>query len=113
MSISFDMGAESISRLTTQTSGSSDELVTLVRRLGEADADLQGKINGSGAINYVNFKRRVEACANELSGALNMINQGQSEMDRTMKTGDTELADNAASAEGSANFDAARFGASR
>lgn len=113
MSITFDMGGDVLSTLTTQTSGSSDELVSLVRQLGVADSELQAKFNGAGAIGYVNFKNRVDECANDLSVALHMINQGQSEMDRSVQTGDSELADNATSADGSANYDAARFSSSR
>lgn len=113
MSITFDMGGNVLSTLTTQTSGSVDELVSLVRQLGDADAELQARFNGAGAIGYVNFKHRVDECANDLSVALHMINQGQSEMDRTVETGDTELADNAHAADGSAQYDAARFSSSR
>lgn len=113
MSIQFDMGGDTLHTLTQQTSGSVDELVSLVRQLGDADTELQAKFNGGGAISYVNFKHRVDQCADDLTQALHMINSGQSEMDRATKTGDSEMSDNSTQADGSANYTAARFSSTR
>lgn len=113
MSINFDMGGDILATLTTQTGGSVDELVGLVRSLGEADQDFQNAINGNGAISYANFKVRVDECANDLSSVLHAINLGQSEMDKAIQAGDDEMVDNAKADEGSSNFDSARFSSSR
>ena len=45
-----------------------------------------------------------------MNGSLNAILGGQSGMDAAFGQGDNEMADTATSAQGSANFDAARFG---
>lgn len=113
MTKKFDMGGDVLSTLTQQTGGSVDDLVALVRSLGDADQELQGVINGSGAISYANFKVRVDECANDLSTALHAINMGQSEMDRAVQAGDDEMVSNAQASEGQSNFDSARFSSSR
>jgi uncharacterized protein YukE len=107
----FDMGAQTLSTLTRSTGSSHDELTTLVHQLVDAATPLEGKFQGSGRQKFDQFKSRVDEVTNDLSSALAAINQGQSEMDTSTQTGDQETADNASRAEGSANFDGARFSA--
>lgn len=106
----FDMGQETLSALNKQTSGSSDELGQLIRQLVDAAAPLEGKFNGAGRAAFDGFKARSDEITAELNGSLGAILGGQSGMDTAFGQGDTEMADNARSTEGSANFSAARFG---
>ena len=62
---------------------------------------------------FDSFKANADAITAELNAALNAILGGQGGMDTAFGQGDTEMADNASSAQGSANFDAARFSAGR
>ncbi|QUG99937.1 hypothetical protein HUO13_03160 [Saccharopolyspora erythraea] len=107
----FDMGSSTLSSLTKQTQGSSDDLGALIRQLIAAAEPLQGKFNGAGRAAFDGFKARADEITAELNSSLGAILGGQSGMDSSFGQGDTEMADNAASAQGSANFDAARFGA--
>ncbi|GAB3193352.1 WXG100 family type VII secretion target, partial [Nesterenkonia suensis] len=109
----FDMGASTLSSLSQQTSGSSDELGTLIQQLVAAVEPLQGKFNGQGRAAFDSFKARADEVSADLNQSLAAIQLGQSEMNTATQTGDQESADNAARSQGSANFDAARFSSSR
>ena len=105
----FDMGASTLSTLTQQTQGSSDDLGALIRQLVAAAAPLEGNFNGAGRAAFDSFKARTDEITAELNSSLGAILGGQSGMDTAFGQGDVEMSDNARSAEGSANFDAARF----
>ena len=105
----FDMGATTLSTLTQQTQGSSDDLGVLIRQLVAAAQPLEGKFNGTGRAVFDSFKARTDEITAELNASLGAIIGGQSGMDTSFVTGDTEMADNARSAQSSANFDSARF----
>ncbi|MEU8434348.1 hypothetical protein AB0F18_15780 [Streptomyces sp. NPDC029216] len=107
----FDMGSTTLSELGKATSGSSDDLGTLIKLLIAAADPLEGKFNGVGRSAFDSFKRRSDAITAELNGSLRAILGGQSGMDTAFTTGDHEQGDNAHQNMGSANFDAARFGA--
>lgn len=107
----FDMAVETLQNLTKSTGGSQEELTTLVRQLVDAVTPLEGKFNGAGRASFDAFKSRADEIANDLNSALAAVNAGQAEMDRSTQTGDQETADNSSKAEGSANFDGARFSA--
>jgi hypothetical protein len=109
--VKFDMGASTLSSLTKQTQGSSDDLGSLIRQLIAAAEPLEGKFNGAGRAAFNSFKARADEITGALNSSLGAILGGQSGMDTSFQQGDTEMADNATSAQGSANFDAARFGA--
>ena len=109
--LKFDMGSSTLSALTKQTQGSSDDLGALIRQLIAAAEPLEGKFNGAGRAAFDSFKARADEITGELNGSLSAILGGQSGMDRSFGHGDTEMADNASANQGSANFDAARFGA--
>lgn len=106
----FDMGSQTLSTLTQQTGHSNEDLGQLVRNLVDAVAPLEGKFNGQGRVRFDEFKHRTDEVANELNSSLSVILQGQGEMDVAFHTGDQESADNASQQQGSAGFDAARFG---
>ncbi|MCE6996892.1 hypothetical protein LZG04_19085 [Saccharothrix sp. S26] len=109
----FDMGAQTLGNLTRQTRGATEDLGGLVRQLLVAAEPLQGNFNGIGRQKFDAFKANADAITADLNGALAAILGGQSGMDSAFGQGDAEMADNAASAQSSANFDAARFSGNR
>jgi len=109
----FDMGAQTLSALGQQTQGASDDLGSLIQQLIAAAEPLEGNFNGAGKAAFDSFKANADSITAELNGALSAILGGQTGMNQSFTQGDTEMADNSTSAAGSANFDAARFGAGR
>ena len=107
----FDMGSTTLSDLGKSTVGSSADLGTLIQRLIQAAEPLEGKFNGSGKLAFDSFKNRADEITADLNSSLAAILGGQSGMDTAFGTGDVELEDNANQNMGTANFDAARFGA--
>lgn len=105
----FDMGAQTLGTLTKRTQGASDDLGTLIRQLIAAAEPLEGTFNGSGRAAFDNFKANADQITADLNSSLGQIVGGQGGMNQSFGTGDVEMADNAGSAQGSANFDAARF----
>jgi uncharacterized protein YukE len=106
----FDMGQNTLSTLVNRTQGSHDDLGALITQLIAAAEPLEGRFNGAGRQAFDAFKHNADQITADLNGALAAILGGQSGMDTAFVTGDSEMADNAATATGSANFDAARFG---
>jgi uncharacterized protein YukE len=109
----FDMGAQTLTALTQQTQGSTEDLGALIQQLIAAAEPLEGNFNGAGRAAFDGFKANADMITAELNGALGAILGGQAGMNQAFTQGDTEMSDNATSAQGTANFDAARFGAAR
>lgn len=109
----FDMGAETLSVLTKQTSGSSDDLGALVKQLVVAADPLMQVQAGAAKAAFDSFKNRTDEVAAELNGSLAAVLGGISGMDRAFREGESEMVDQTRSAESGAAFDAARFGGSR
>lgn len=109
----FDMGASTLSTLTKQTSGSHDDLGGLVKELVAAAEPLEGRFNGTARAAFDLFKENTDEIAAELNGALAAILGGVSGMDTAFVQGEQDMAESTRSAQSSANFDAARFGAGR
>lgn len=107
----FDMGSTTLSDLGKSTVGSVDDLGTLISWLIQAAEPLEGKFNGAGKAAFDRFKLHADEITSDLNGSLNAILGGQSGMDTAFGTGDQELEGNAHQNMGTANFDAARFGA--
>jgi uncharacterized protein YukE len=107
----FDMGAETLSTLRTRTSGSNDDLGSLVRQLIQAAAPLEGSFNGAGKAKFDEFKARGDEITGDLNRALSAILGGIGGMDMSFREGEQDMATNATGAQGAANFDAARFSA--
>ncbi|MGB3827782.1 MAG: hypothetical protein WA962_03320 [Ornithinimicrobium sp.] len=106
----FDMGNTTLSTLSKATDGSHQDLGSLVRALVTSVEPLEGRFNGAGRAAFDAFASRTEQVAADLNGSLAAIMQGQGGMDLAFATGDMESSDNAARAQGQANFDGARFG---
>ena len=111
--MNFDMGMTTLSALTKQSQGASDDLGSMIQQLIAASQPLEGKFNGAGRAAFDGFKANADAVTAELNSSLAAIIGGQSGMDQAFGQGDTEMADNASSNQGSANFDGARFSSSR
>lgn len=109
MSMKFDMGSQTLSNLTKQTHGSGEDLGSLIKQLIAAAQPLEGKFHGSGKVAFDAFKSHSDQITSDLNSALNSILGGQSGMERSFSSGDTEMGDNARSTMSAANFDAARF----
>lgn len=107
----FDMGAHTLGNLARRTQGASDDLGLLIRQLVAAVEPLEGRFNGAGRTAFDSFKANADQITADLNSSLGSILVGQQGMDRAFGHGDTEMADNASSAAGSANFEAARFSA--
>ncbi|GGU28769.1 hypothetical protein [Streptomyces lavendofoliae] len=105
----FDMGAQVLSTLMSQSQGSSNDLGQLIRQLVQAAAPLEGKFNGAGKVAFDSFKSRSDEITAALNGSLAAILGGQSGMESAFGSGDQEQGDNARTQMSSANFDAARF----
>lgn len=105
----FDMGAQVLSTLQSQSQGSSTDLGVLIRQLVQAAQPLEGKFNGAGKAAFDLFKSRADEIAADLNASLSGILGGQSGMDAAFGSGDQEQDENAKSQMASANFDAARF----
>lgn len=103
----FAMEADVLSTLGRKTSGESDELGALVRRLGEAAEPLEGQFNGAAKAKFDSFKVRTDEIATVLNNALVGITQSIAEQDKAFGTAASEGADTHAAAEGSAAFDTA------
>jgi hypothetical protein len=111
--VKFDMGQSTLSTLTKQSHGSSNDLGTLIKQLVAAAEPLEGKFNGTGRAAFDAFKARSDQITAELNSSLSAIIGGQTGMDKAFGQGDHDMADNARATEQSAGFDAARFRAPR
>lgn len=109
----FDMGTPTLGNLTRQTQSASDDLGALIRQLIVAAEPLEGNFNGAGRRAFDGFKANADSITAELNSSLSAILGGQGGMDTAFGQGDTEMADNASSAQSSANFDSARFSGNR
>jgi hypothetical protein len=111
--VKFDMNQSTLSTLGRSTQGSSEDLGGLIRQLIVAAEPLEGNFNGAGRAAFDKFKAGADAVTADLNGALAAILEGQRGLDTAFGQGDAELADNAAQATGTADFDAARFSGTR
>jgi uncharacterized protein YukE len=109
MGLKFDMGSHTLSHLAKQTNTSTDDLGSLIKQLIAAAEPLEGKFNGAGKQAFDAFKSHSDQITADLNTALRSILGGQTGMDRSFRTGDTEMGDNAHHAMTAANFNAARF----
>jgi uncharacterized protein YukE len=107
----FDMGASTLSALTQQTQGVTEDLGALIQQLIASVAPIEHTFQGAGRARFDAFKANADAITAELNGALGAIVGGQSGMAVAFAESDSQMGDNATTALGAADFDSARFGA--
>jgi len=105
----FDMGDQALPTLIARTSGAHEDLGTLLRRLIDAAAPLEGKFNGAGKVAFDGFKARVDQVTADLNSAVASILAGQHGVHTSFVDGDQAMSDTARGTESSAGFDAASF----
>ena len=107
--MTFDMGAQTLSQLTTATSSAHDDLGANVRALYDAAAPLEGKFNGEGRAAFDRFKAETDKVATELNAALAAVLGGIDGQNAAFLDGEQQMADETGAAYSGAAFDAARF----
>ena len=105
----FAMGAETLSQLTTATSGASDDLGGLVRELFVAAEPLQGRFNGAGRAAFDRFKADTDEIADELNAALAAVLAGIDGQNTAFVQGEQLIADGTGSAHSGSGIEFARF----
>ncbi len=111
--MTFDMGAQTLSHLTTATSSANDDLGTNVRALSDAATPLEGRFNGEGRAAFDRFKTDTDAIATELNAALAAVLAGIDGQNTAFLTGEQQMAEETGTAYSGAAFDAARFSSTR
>jgi uncharacterized protein YukE len=111
--MTFDMGAQTLSQLTTATSSANDDLGANVRALSDAATPLEGRFNGEGRAAFDRFKVDTDAIATELNAALAAVLAGIDGQNTAFLTGEQQMAEETSTAYAGAAFDAARFSSTR
>lgn len=109
MSRRFDMTVEALPTLAKQTNDTSGELIALVRQFATVADPVLRTMPGEAGKQFFTFKTNVDDIAVQMSNALTVINQGQVDLHGAIGVGVEGLVSNAASIEGQATYDAARF----
>ena len=107
----FDMGAQTLQRLSQQTSSASQDLGMLVRQLAQAATPLEGKFNGQGRVVFDRFKAHTDEIAVSLDQALAAVLAGVQGQDKAFGQGDQQTAQAVGSVSSSIDFNAAKFSA--
>lgn len=105
----FDMGAQTLSRLSSATSSAHDDLGANVRALYDAAAPLETKFNGQGRAAFDRFKAETDQIATELNQALAAVLDGIDGQNVAFVQGEQQMADETGAAYSAAPFDSARF----
>lgn len=109
----YEMGEETLSTLTRQTSGANQDLGTLVKQLARAADPIQDDFQGAGKVAFMEFKAHTDEISVALNSGLSSVLQGVGGMDGAFAQGVQQQADETRSLMGSAAFEAARFGGAR
>lgn len=112
MAVKFDMGADTLGTLVSQTQGQHQDLGSLIKALVIAGQPLEGSFNGPGKAAFDSFKTHTDEITTKLNTALASIIGGQSGMNTAFVHGQQDFVDNAKSVMGGADFSAASFGKS-
>ena len=110
--MTFDMGAQTLTQLTTATSSASDDLGANVRALYDAAAPLESRFNGEGRAAFDRFKADTDQIATELNSALSAVLGGIDGQNVAFVDGEQQMAQDTSTAHSGAGFDAARFSSS-
>ncbi len=107
--MTFDMGAQTLSQLTTATSSAHDDLGANVHALYDAAAPLENRFNGEGRAAFDRFKADTDDIATELNAALAAVLGGVDGQNTAFLDGEQQMAEETGAAYSGAAFDAARF----
>ena len=107
--MTFDMGAQTLSQLTTATSSASDDLGANVRALYDAAAPLENRFNGEGRAAFDRFKADTDDIATELNSALTAVLGGIEGMNTAFVDGEQGMAQDTGSMHSGSHFDLARW----
>ncbi len=105
----FDMGAETLGTLTTQTSSSHDDLGAQVRLLAAAADPLEGRFNGEGRAAFDAFKDASDQIAIDLNTALAAVLEGIRGQNVAYVQGEEQLVGETTSAHHGSGVEFARF----
>jgi hypothetical protein len=110
--VKFDMGADTLTTLTGQTSGQHQDLGSLIKALVVAAEPLEKTFSGPGKAAFDEFKSHTDQITTNLNTALASIIGGQKGMNTAFTHGQQDFVDNTKKTMGSADFSAASFGKS-
>jgi hypothetical protein len=108
----FDMGADTLTTLTSQTSGQHQDLGSLIKALVAAAQPLEKSFSGPGKAAFDEFKSHTDQITSNLNTALASIIGGQKGMNTAFTQGQQDFVDNTKKTMGAADFSAASFGKS-
>lgn len=111
--MTFDMGAQTLSQLTTATSSAHDDLGANVRALSKAAEPLEGRFNGEGRAAFDRFKAETDQIATDLNLALAAVLGGIDGQNVAFLDGEQQMTEETTAAHSGAAFDAARFSSTR
>ena len=107
--MTFDMGAQTLTRLSTATSSAHDDLGANVRALYEAAAPLEGRFNGQGRAAFDRFKAHTDQIATELNAALAAVLGGIDGQNSAVIQGEQQMVEETDATHAAAPFAAAVF----
>lgn len=90
--MTYDMGAETLSLLTKQTTFANDDLGAQVRALFVTDQPLDGLFNGTARAAFDQFKTEMDRLAGELNAALASVRDGIAGQDLAWVSGEEDMA---------------------
>ena len=107
--MTFDMGAQTLSRLSTATSSAHDDLGSNVRALYDAAAPLENRFNGQGRAAFDRFKADTDQIATELNAALAAVLGGIDGQNTAFVQGEQQMHEETDAAHARSPFESARF----
>jgi hypothetical protein len=110
--VKFDMGADTLTTLTSQTSGQHQDLGSLIKALVVAAEPLEKTFSGPGRVAFDGFKAHTDQITASLNSSLASIIGGQKGMNASFNQGQQDFVQNTKTAQGGADFSAASFGKS-
>lgn len=105
----YDVGAETLSVLTNQSSTAHDELTAKVRELAAAAEPLEGRFNGSARAAFDAFKSDSDQIAVELNAALAAVVEGIQGQNLALVQGEQEMEADIGTSHAGAGVETARF----
>jgi uncharacterized protein YukE len=108
----FDMGADTLTQLTRQTSGSADDLGALIKDLAVAGEPLLPTFHGAAAETFKTFHAASGEIGANLNKALHSVLGGIANQNVAFIEGEQQMTDDTKAAMSAVAYDSGRFGAS-